>query len=262
MVVLGVPLGWADNSGEIRPFPLTGAYRATHREDRGHIAIIDFVGNYNKDLDTGESNVEARAVVAREFLRTHPDTYDFLVVFSTFEFTTGDALAFHWGVQNKVQGLGLAQYDVSHLFGSDGRLLGYIDMAALTRYVTDPIQPAFETVLTTLGHEMLHQWSGRARFMDAWTNRFAHPHLPRTLRHRLRNAGFRVLRCDVLVLLNDTYDPDTYSLTNGDIMAEFVQHHGLSAADVADWKRSLEKLGTQDLYFFSLNRYLFQATKP
>jgi len=100
------------------------------------------------------------------------------------------------------------------------------------------------------------------RFMDAWTKRFAHPHLPRTLRHRLRNAGFRVLRCDVLVLLNDTYDPDTYSLTNGDIMAEFVQHHGLSAADVADWKRSLEKLGTQDLYFFSLNRYLFQAIKP
>ena len=131
------------------------------------IAIIDFVGNYNKDLDTGESNVEARAVVAREFLRTHPDTYDFLVIFSTFEFATGDALAFHWGVQNKVQGLGLAQYDVSHLFGSAGRLLGYIDMAALTRYVTDPLQPAFETVLATLGHEMLHQWSGRARFVDA-----------------------------------------------------------------------------------------------
>jgi subtilase family serine protease len=167
MVVLEVPLIWADNSGEIAPFPLTGAYRATHRADRGNVAIIDFVGNYNKDLDTGESNVEARAVVAREFLRTHPDTYDFLVVFSTFEFATGDALAFHWGVQNKVRGLGLAQYDVSHLFGSAGRLLGYIDMAALARYVTDPLQPAFETVLTTLGHEMLHQWSGRVRFMEA-----------------------------------------------------------------------------------------------
>ena len=100
------------------------------------------------------------------------------------------------------------------------------------------------------------------RLIEAWTKRFAHPHLPRTLRHRLRNAGFRVLRCDVLVLLNDTYDPDTYSLTNGDIMAEFVQQHGLSASDVADWKRSLEVLGTQGLYFFSLNRYLFQATKP
>jgi ubiquinone/menaquinone biosynthesis C-methylase UbiE len=100
------------------------------------------------------------------------------------------------------------------------------------------------------------------RFIEAWTMRFAHPHLPRTLQHRLRNAGFRILRCDVLVLLNDTYDPNTYSLTNGEIMAEFVQHHGLSASDVADWKQSLRELGTQGQYFFSLNRYLFQATKP
>jgi ubiquinone/menaquinone biosynthesis C-methylase UbiE len=102
----------------------------------------------------------------------------------------------------------------------------------------------------------------RDRFIDAWIKRFAHPHLPRTLRQRLRNAGFRGLRCDVLVLLNDTYDPDSYSLRNGDIMANFVQQHGLSASDVAAWKHSLEELGTQGLYFFSLNRYLFQATKP
>jgi len=82
----------------------------------------------------------------------------------------------------------------------------------------------------------------RDRLIDAWSARFAHPHLPCTLKHRLRNAGFRVLRCDVLVLLIDTYDPDTYSLTNGHIMGEFVQHHGLSASDVADWKHSLEDL--------------------
>jgi hypothetical protein len=30
---------------------------------------------------------------------------------------------------------------------------------------------------------------------------------------------------------------------------------------VADWKNSLEELGRRGLYFFSLNRYLFQATK-
>jgi ubiquinone/menaquinone biosynthesis C-methylase UbiE len=99
------------------------------------------------------------------------------------------------------------------------------------------------------------------RFIDAWTTRFAHPHLPRTLHHRLRQAGFQVLRCEVLVLLNDKYDPDTYSLTNNDIMVEFVQRHGLSASDVAAWKHSLSELGRQELYFFSLNRYLFHALK-
>jgi ubiquinone/menaquinone biosynthesis C-methylase UbiE len=102
----------------------------------------------------------------------------------------------------------------------------------------------------------------RDLFIAAWTKRFAHPHLPCTLQHRLRSVGFRVLCCDVLVLLNDTYDPDTYSLTNDEIMAEFVQRHGISAASVADWKRSLEELGRRGQYFFSLNRYLFQAMKP
>ncbi|MDH3599207.1 MAG: hypothetical protein OEU26_06155, partial [Candidatus Tectomicrobia bacterium] len=162
----GASSAFADGSGEIEPFPVTGAFQATHREDRSQIAIIDFVGNYNRRLDSGQDNVEARAVVAQEFLRTHPDSYDFLVVFSTFEFATGNATALHWQVQNQVAGIGLRTFDVSHRFGSDGRLLGYIDMAALSRHATDPLQPTFEDTLSILGHEVMHQWSGRARFID------------------------------------------------------------------------------------------------
>ncbi len=105
-------------------------------------------------------------MVAQEFFRTHPDTYDFLVIFSTFEFDTGDATAFHWSIQNQVQGIGLNTFDLSHLFGSDGRLQGYIDMAALSRYTTDPIEPAFEDTLSVLGHEVMHQWLGRARILN------------------------------------------------------------------------------------------------
>jgi subtilase family serine protease/fibronectin type 3 domain-containing protein len=158
----------ADGSGEIEPFPVTNVFQATHREDRGQIAIVDFVGNYNRRLDSGQDNVEARAVVAQEFLRTHPDSYDFLVVFSTFEFDTGNATALHWQAQNQVAGIGLRMFDVSPRFGSDGRLLGYIDMAALSRHATDPLQTAFEDTLSVLGHEVMHQWSGRARFLDEY----------------------------------------------------------------------------------------------
>ncbi|MGE3540694.1 MAG: CARDB domain-containing protein [Candidatus Tectimicrobiota bacterium] len=157
----------ADGSAEVEVFPLTGAYRATHREDRDGVAIIDFVGDYARTLPGGRQNIEARAVVAQEFFRTHPDQYDFLVLFSTFDFQTGEAAALHWGVQNTVQGIGIAPYNVAHLFGSAGRLLGYIDMAALSRHVLDPLQPRFEDTLSILGHEVLHQWSGRARFLDA-----------------------------------------------------------------------------------------------
>lgn len=157
---------WASSSGPLNPFPITGAYSALHKEDRDHISIIELSGNYDKLLSSGDYNVEPRAVVAREFLRAHPDNYDFIVVFSTFEFDTGDALAFHWGVQNQVQGINLPSYDISSLFGSAGRLKGFIDMAALTRYETNLLKSDFEFTLSVLAHEVLHQWGPKVRFMQ------------------------------------------------------------------------------------------------
>jgi SAM-dependent methyltransferase len=44
------------------------------------------------------------------------------------------------------------------------------------------------------------------RLLDAWRARFADPHLPRTLGHQLRNAGFQVSPPEALVLLNPEYD--------------------------------------------------------
>ncbi|MDD2893354.1 MAG: CARDB domain-containing protein, partial [Halothiobacillaceae bacterium] len=157
----------ADGSGAMSPFPITGAFSATQRADQDHVSIIEFGGNYDKTFANGGANVEPRAVIAREFYRTHPDNYDFLVVFSSFEFDTGEATAFHWGVQNKVQGIGLPQFDNSALFGSKGKLQGYIDMAALTRYQTEPTNPDFEWPLGVLAHEMLHQWGSFVKFKQA-----------------------------------------------------------------------------------------------
>ena len=160
---LAPPSLWADSTPIVESPPETGAFSAVQRDDIGAITVIDFAGNYDRSFDN-KGNVEPRAVVAREFYRNHADEYDFLVVFTTFEFNSGDALALHWGIQNQVQGIGLPQYDFSQAFGSNGKLQGYIDMAALSRYVTDPLNPEFETVLTVLGHEVLHQWSGRVHF--------------------------------------------------------------------------------------------------
>ena len=153
----------ADGSGVISAFPITGAFSASHREDRDALTIMDVAGDYNRNIND-QLNIEPRAVIAQEYFRTHADDVDFLVVFSTFEFDTGDALAFHIGIQNQVQGIGFEQYDGTELFGSEGRLLGYIDMAALSRYEMDPLNPDFENLLSVIGHEVLHQWSGRVRF--------------------------------------------------------------------------------------------------
>jgi SAM-dependent methyltransferase len=64
------------------------------------------------------------------------------------------------------------------------------------------------------------------RLLETWADRFADPHLPRSLAWQLQSAGFRVERREVLVLFNPEYDPDTYSVANGQIMADFAVTQG------------------------------------
>ncbi len=101
------------------------------------------------------------------------------------------------------------------------------------------------------------------RVLEAWNERFVEPHLPATLAPRLRAAGFELDQREVLVLFNPDYDPDSYSVTNGLIMADFVTERcGIPWAEAAAWWTDLEQLGREGRYFFSLNRYLFRARKP
>lgn len=157
----------ADSTVVYDPFEVPqGAYQAAHVEDVENVSIIEFAGNYDKKLPSGETNAAARAVVAREFYRTHADDYDFLVVFSDFEFNTGDATAFYNPVRNDTQGIGLPQFDLSSIYGSEGKLQGYIDMAALSRYELDPLKPSYERGLLVLAHEFFHRWGVFVRFID------------------------------------------------------------------------------------------------
>jgi arsenite methyltransferase len=100
------------------------------------------------------------------------------------------------------------------------------------------------------------------RLLEAWVERFADPQLPRSLSWQLEGAGFQVERREVLVLFNPEYDPDTYSVANGQIMADFAVAQGrMRREEVEAWMRDLQRLGEEGRYFFSLNRYLFLATK-
>jgi arsenite methyltransferase len=100
------------------------------------------------------------------------------------------------------------------------------------------------------------------RLLAAWTQRFADPHLPRSLASQLRTAGFGVNQPQVLVLLNPDYSPDTYSIANGEIMADFAVTRGqLTREEANAWLADLHQVGSEGRYFFSLNRYLFLATR-
>ena len=100
------------------------------------------------------------------------------------------------------------------------------------------------------------------RLLKAWADRFADPHLPRRLSWQLQDSGFQVERREVLVLFNPEYDPDTYSIANGQIMADFAVAQGRMLREETEaWMHDLQRLGSEGRYFFSLNRYLFLATK-
>ena len=100
------------------------------------------------------------------------------------------------------------------------------------------------------------------RLLAAWMERFADPHLPRRLARWLQDAGFQVDRRQVLVLFNPEYDPNTFSVANGRIMADFaVDRQRMTRDEARAWIDDLSHLGREGRYFFSLNRYLFLATR-
>lgn len=99
------------------------------------------------------------------------------------------------------------------------------------------------------------------RILRTWEQHLADPFLPRALGRHLRRAGFDVAPPRVLPLLNVGYETATYSGRLISVVARFVAgRDGWTAATVDGWVEDLRMLGPD--YFFSLNRYVFCATRP
>lgn len=137
-----------------------GAVPAQLSGTDGAVHLISFDAPYDRGL------IEPRAAIAAGLLAAIGDRVDFVVVFTGFEFPTGEALAFYNPVRNEVTGIGVPLVDRSQLFGSSGRLQGYIDMAAISRYALNATEPAFRNALNTLSHELMHRWAVGARYRD------------------------------------------------------------------------------------------------
>jgi SAM-dependent methyltransferase len=101
------------------------------------------------------------------------------------------------------------------------------------------------------------------RVLDAWDAHLHDPHLPATLGARLQRAGLRNQRQEVIPLLNTSLHPHTYSFGIQLAIHGFVKSSGGVSPEEADaWLAELRELGECDDYFFSINRYLFTASKP
>ncbi len=124
----------------------------------GNLAIIEFGGDYARGVSAG------RQQIAQSYFREHQPV-DFLVVFTTFDFPKGDALAFYNGIKNDVSGIGLSQFNNSAAFGSTS-LQGYIDMASVAGWQLNPRLPEFDQVADALAHEFMHRYGVFLRWND------------------------------------------------------------------------------------------------
>jgi len=140
--------------------------------DYGNVTVMEVTGNYDAKNPDGAWNYIPRQEIAKEFFRIHKDEYDFLVIFSNFDFQMPDTetKALYLGVKNDTQGIGQPIFDNSILFGSNGKLQGIIDIGNISNIVTNPLDPEFEDTLSTLGHEQMHRWGAYVKFKDASGN--------------------------------------------------------------------------------------------
>jgi subtilase family serine protease len=150
-------------------FSFAQDFTATTVGDYGNVTVMEVTGNYNAINPDGTVNGEPREAIAKEFFRLHKDEYDFIVIFSNFDFQmpATEAEAFYLGVKNDTQGIGKPLFDYSDFFGSNGKLQGTIDMGNVSTLVTNPLNPKFEETLRLLSHEQMHRWGAYVKFKDA-----------------------------------------------------------------------------------------------
>ena len=100
------------------------------------------------------------------------------------------------------------------------------------------------------------------RIAAAWDATVASPNLPPRLPKLLRNQGFNAVRCEAIPLLNTSFSTNSFSVNSIDWLAKTAYKHGsITKQEGEVWVDDLRTLGTQDDYFFCLNRFLFIAVK-
>lgn len=100
------------------------------------------------------------------------------------------------------------------------------------------------------------------QMLAAWNRHCAHPHLPRALGPMLASKGFRIDSIETVAIVNALFDADTYSGGMMPVIAEFVvRHGGVEESYARAWLDDLLALRNRGESFFSLDRYLFLASR-
>lgn len=103
------------------------------------------------------------------------------------------------------------------------------------------------------------------RVLACWDDHLADPHLPARLGPLLRQAGFELIRVEILPMFSPMWQPVSYAggmmrLIHG-FVRDRAKHHGLGDAEVQAWYEDQLLLIERGAFFFSVNRYAFLATR-
>lgn len=145
-------------------------FTAEFIKDYGYVSLIKTEGAYDADGSV-EDHHTPRREITKAFYTEHSDDFDFLVIFTDFDFNMPepDVAAFYTGVRNDVQGIGLDIRDNSAVYGSNGVLQGTIDMGFMDDMVLDPSEDGFDYTMGVLSHELYHRWGVHVRFIKDGT---------------------------------------------------------------------------------------------
>ncbi len=104
-----------------------------------------------------------------------------------------------------------------------------------------------------------------ARMLAVWDEHLADPHLPARLGPLLTAAGFEVRRVEITAMFASRWQPVSYAAGMFRSIHDFARkhgaRHGVGEAEVEAWHADQLELIARGEFFFSLNRYIFLATR-
>ena len=104
--------------------------------------------------------------LTQAFYRTHSDIFDFIYIWTDFQFDNGLGLAHSFNVRNDIRGIGLRTFDRGAIYGSAARLATIVTMGDNGDWPSDPdsnVAGLFSGISIAC-HELGHRWLAYVRF--------------------------------------------------------------------------------------------------
>ena len=138
-------------------------------ERKGNLLTTTTFLNFDTPLDN-QTNGAPRQALTETVIQGQGDVFDFVFFLSTapIKLSVGefDAAGIYWHIKNDVSGIGFSLDDQSQMWGSEGRLQGFIDLGQATSARLEPQSFAYRFLLKTVMHEIMHRWSSYVSYLD------------------------------------------------------------------------------------------------